>query len=32
MDRFMATLVLMIRRMALSSTDLAASEVFGPGY
>ncbi|WP_430335749.1 helix-turn-helix domain-containing protein [Rhodococcus sp. ACT016] len=32
MDRFMATLVLMIRRMALSSTELAASEVFGPGY
>lgn len=32
MDRFMATLVLMIRRMALSSTDLAASEVFGPVY
>lgn len=32
MDRFMATLVLMIRRMALSSTELAASEVFGPGF
>ncbi|MFC9790793.1 PucR family transcriptional regulator [Rhodococcus sp. NPDC127528] len=29
-DRFMATLVLMIRRMALTSTELAASEVFGP--
>lgn len=32
MDRFMATLVLMIRRMALSSTELAASEVFGPRF
>ncbi|GAA4483552.1 PucR family transcriptional regulator [Rhodococcus olei] len=29
-DRFMATLVLMIRRMALTSTELAAAEVFGP--
>ncbi|MFE3291494.1 PucR family transcriptional regulator [Rhodococcus sp. NPDC059234] len=29
-DRFIATLVLMIRRMALTSTELAASEVFGP--
>lgn len=32
MDRFVATLVLMIRRMALSSTELAASEVFGAGF
>ncbi|NKZ80391.1 PucR family transcriptional regulator, partial [Rhodococcus hoagii] len=32
MDRFTATLVLMIRRMALSSTELAASEVFGSGF
>lgn len=32
MDRFMATLVLMIRRMALSSTELAASEVFGTKF
>ncbi|MGW4045498.1 PucR family transcriptional regulator [Streptomyces sp. NPDC004721] len=28
-DRFMATLVLMLRRMALSSAELAASEVVG---
>ncbi|MBM4509953.1 PucR family transcriptional regulator [Rhodococcus hoagii] len=32
MDRFTATLVLMMRRMALSSTELAASEVFGSGF
>lgn len=31
-DRFMATLVLMVRRLALTSTELAAAEVFGrPG-
>lgn len=29
-DRFLATLALMVRRTALTSTELAAAEVFGP--
>ncbi|MER5388622.1 helix-turn-helix domain-containing protein [Saccharopolyspora sp. NPDC002686] len=32
MDRFKATLVLMVRRVTLSSTELAASEVFGETF
>lgn len=32
MDRFKATLVLMVRRVTLSSTELAASEAFGEPF